>query len=292
MWLCGIDCSGHGARPRQKPSALQRAFQGLPDYGAPPLERGVYQMWVRERMIEAIQVRRTAGTTPSGVPLPPVGLRQGGQHFSTNENFVRSGVDEAARLGNFIDLNAAEVLDLGCGAGRLAVGLREAKTPPARYIGVEVQRRHVRWCSRHLGDNRRFTFVHQDAPNERYNPGNRGLPPLPAGDDTIDLFYAFSVLSHMRSPEVSHYLKEAARVLRPGGAAAVTAFVEDDVPDETENPAGYGPMQWDGPLHCVRYSRPFFLTLAKHAGLALSHLDHGSDTDGQSFIVLEPSAAH
>lgn len=66
----------------------------------------------------------------------------------------------------------------------------------------------------------------------------------------------------------------------------LTAFVEDDVPDWTENPDDYGTLTWAKPLHCARFERNFFYQLMDQAGLQVQHTEHGQETDGQSLFVL------
>ena len=229
------------------------------------------------------------GTAPrSGLPLPPRGLRQGGRHFSTNEDFVGSGLREAERLEHLGLLPpGVRVMDVGSGPGRFAIGLAESRLEIGDYLGVEVQRWHARWCRRHLSSrDGRFRFVHVDAANARYNPTGAQQRPLPGDSGSFDLVYAFSVFTHMTSPDVRHYLAEARRVLRRDGSFVLTAFVEDDVADEMENPPGYGPLTWEGPLHCVRYSWSFFFDLARRHGFEVQWSSRHSERDGQTLLLL------
>lgn len=231
---------------------------------------------------------RTEGTSPvAGIPLPPTWMRQGGEHFSSNSEFVSSGVCEARFLKTECGLSPdTKMMEVGCGAGRLAIGQMESGILPATYVGLEVQTRHVAWCRRKLtARDSRFRFVSVDAANERYNPEGTSDCSYPAADETIDLVYAYSVLSHMPASEVRCQLGEIARVLTPTGSAIVTAFIEPDVADETVNPSGPG-HSWVGPLHCVRYRQEFFEEMAKEAGLAISWVDRGVATDGQSRLQL------
>jgi len=86
--------------------------------------------------------------------------------------------------------------------------------------------------------------------------------------------------------DTAAYLGEVSRLLKPGGRAFVTAFVEEGVPDVEENPAGYGPLEWSGPLHCVRFDKAFFEGMVRAAGLEVDSLEHGQETDGQSLYIL------
>lgn len=227
------------------------------------------------------------GTSPSGVKLPPTVYRMGGAHFRDDDAFVSSAVAEVGRLEDAIGLSpSSRLLDWGCGAGRLAVGIAERLGRIDLYHGVDVQQHLVDWAQRHLGDRPGFTFTHVDLANPRYNPEGSPERAIPGATGDYDGFYAYSVFSHLLADDTDAYLHEVARLLRPGGRAFVTAFVEDGVPDVEENPEGYGPLTWSGPLHCVRFERRFFEGLVTGAGLEVVDLTHGQETDGQSLYVL------
>ena len=94
------------------------------------------------------------------------------------------------------------------------------------------------------------------------------------------------MFTHLTGEDTAAYLNEVSRLLKPGGRAFVTAFVEDDVPEQEVNPPGYGPLEWSGPLHCVRFDRRFFDDLVRAAGLEVDSLEHGQEPDGQSLYIL------
>jgi hypothetical protein len=66
----------------------------------------------------------------------------------------------------------------------------------------------------------------------------------------------------------------------------VTCFVEEDVAGWEENPAGYGPLDWQGRLHCTRFAREHFESHVTSARLAVDRFEYGQETDGQSLYVL------
>lgn len=213
----------------------------------------------------------------------------GGVHFLDDDAFVRAALADVRDLRESCGLTAqSAVLDVGCGPGRLAIGLLLEFDSVRRYVGVDVQERHIRWCAEHLG-RPGFQFVLSDAPNERYNPDGEGDFGL-AGDREFDVIYAYSVLSHMRSTDVDRYLRYFRRSLADGGRVYLTAFVEDDVDDGVENPPDYGPMTWSAPLHCVRYERRSFEGRIHAAGLSVTSCRSGAATDGQSIYVLSASS--
>jgi len=210
----------------------------------------------------------------------------GGAHFKNDADFVATAVRDVERLMDVADLSAeSAVLDWGCGAGRLAVGVRVRLGRVADYHGVDIQPELVAWAQRNLaGPGFRFTCL--DVANERYNPDGSLDRSIAAADQSIDVLYAYSVFSHMNAEDTEAYLTLIARALRPGGRAMVTCFVEDHVPDWVENPEGYGPLTWKGRLHCTRFRRGFFEALVNASGLGVHLFEYGQETDGQSMYVL------
>jgi len=80
-----------------------------------------------------------------------------------------------------------------------------------------------------------FSFDLADVRNPRFHPdGTRHAAdaPFPYPDDSFDLVVAFEVFMHMEREGIAAYLRESARVLRPGGRAVVTfmTIYDDDKP--------------------------------------------------------------
>lgn len=225
-------------------------------------------------------------TRKSTAVLPPRKYRMGGEHFKNDQAFVRSAVRDAKRLERYAGLTQdSALLDWGCGAGRLAVGIREHFIRIGDYHGVDIQPELVAWADDHLaGAGYRFTCL--DVGNERYNP--HGSPQHALGTDpaSIDVLYGYSVFSHMNDTDTPAYLRLIAGALKPGGCAFLTCFVEEGVPEWTENPANYGPLTWQGRLHCTRFSREHFECHVSAAGLAVDRFIYGRETDGQSLYIL------
>ncbi len=91
------------------------------------------------------------------------------------------------------------VLDVGCGTGRLAARL--APRWP-RYVGVDVVR--------HAGLDPACEFHAVDLDTE----------PLPLPDDAVDLTVSIETIEHLENPR--RFVRELARVTRPGGCVIVT----------------------------------------------------------------------
>jgi len=222
--------------------------------------------------------------------LPSTFLRFGGQNFLDDEVFLQSGEKEAKRLQKDFGLKKeGAVLEIGCGYGRLPIGILSAIGPISTYQGVDVSDGAIQWCKRYISKKHpSFCFLHINAHNKRYNPKGSAITTafrLPLADHSFDIIYLYSVFSHMHSDEIRPYLKEFRRLLTPTGKVFLTAFVEKNVADEKENPKGYK-QQWKGALHCVRYSENFFRSFLAENGLRIHALHHGTETDGQSALYL------
>ncbi|HET9162485.1 MAG TPA: class I SAM-dependent methyltransferase [Solirubrobacterales bacterium] len=228
-----------------------------------------------------------------GTKLPPTWIRLGGHNFSDDIDFLASAEQEIDRLEDGAGLRAdSRLLDIGCGVGRLAIGLKRRYGTLSNYTGIDVDRARIRWCQKHIDAD---AFVHLDLANARYNPSGAAINEhfrfdLPG--QSVDVIYLFSVFSHMETDDVRAYLREFRRLLSPEGRGFLTAFLESGVPEMVVNPADYTPVgDWSGPLHCVRYDRAFFEMLVADAGLTIETFHHRSDRDGQSCVILRPDHA-
>jgi cyclopropane fatty-acyl-phospholipid synthase-like methyltransferase len=210
----------------------------------------------------------------------------GGAHFKDDAEFIRTAVADVTRLENYAGLTKdSALLDWGCGAGRLAVGVREKFGRIRDYHGVDIQPDLVAWASKNLtAPGFRFTLI--DVANERYNPDGTAERTIGAQPNSVDVFYAYSVFSHMNDVDTPAYLHLIAQALTPNGRAFLTCFVEEGVPDWEENPAGYGPLEWKGRLHCTRFHQDHFEEHVRAAGLRVERFEYGGETDGQSLYIL------
>ena len=246
--------------------------------------------------VRAARTRAEQRLTPyrtrrfSTLTLPPPDIRLGGAHFLDDRTFVQSGMADVRRLERAFGLAAGDVvLDIGCGVGRLAIGV-VATENAAEYVGMDVAKDSIAWCRRNIQRHHpALRFVHLDVANARYQPDGRAIDDsyrLPLPDASVAVIHLYSVFSHMEADDVRRYLREFRRLLRPDGGVFLTAFLEDGVEDVAINPAGYGPLKWDGALHAVRFSRAFFERLVDDAGLSISRLDPHTETDEQSAVYL------
>jgi len=163
--------------------------------------------------------------------LPPLRLRDVGAG-----DFRRIGKDLASLLVRHGLKPEHRVLDVGCGVGRVALPLTRFITS-GTYDGFDIVKRWIRWCRRHITPaHPNFRFTHANVHNSHYN--RRGVPAsqfrFPYEDAAFDFVFATSVFTHLDPAAARNYLREALRVLRPGGTLLATFFLLDD---DVENPA-------------------------------------------------------
>jgi SAM-dependent methyltransferase len=108
----------------------------------------------------------------------------------------------------------AYLIDVGCGSGRLAKPLSEYLS--GKYLGLDVVPELVDYGRRLVG-----------RPDWRFEVA-RGLS-ITEEDNKADMVCFFSVLTHLLHEESYTYLREAKRVLKPGGKI-VFSFLDFKVP--------------------------------------------------------------
>jgi SAM-dependent methyltransferase len=147
-------------------------------------------------------------------------------------SFSQIGAEWLRILIDFCQLSPDDqVLDVGCGAGRVAVALTDHLSPKGRYEGLDVMPWAVDWCQREISPHHpNFSFRHADVFSAQYRP--EGVPAkdysFPYESGRFDVACAISLFTHLIPDELERYLSEAARVLRQGGRALMTFYLLND----------------------------------------------------------------
>jgi ubiquinone/menaquinone biosynthesis C-methylase UbiE len=134
----------------------------------------------------------------------------------------------AAALKGWINLQS-NIIDIGVGCGRSAVFLRNWSFYGERYtgqfLGIDIDDEMLDWCRANY-PAKNFRFERSDHSSTSYKGSGTGSSSirLPVADSTQDLVYSKSLFSHLLEPELVNYIRESARVLKPGGIMSMTYF--------------------------------------------------------------------
>ncbi|HEX3507551.1 MAG TPA: class I SAM-dependent methyltransferase, partial [Candidatus Dormibacteraeota bacterium] len=136
------------------------------------------------------------------------------------------------------------VLELGCGSGRTMLGLHDYLKPPGAYEGLDVGAHFIDFAQKNIQAKYPYLrFTHADVYHAVYNPGGSASPEeyvFPYPDEHFDVAFAASLFTHLLPGTAANYLKEARRVLKPGGRCLFSCLVLDGYRDAIAN--GKTPM--------------------------------------------------
>lgn len=183
------------------------------------------------------------------------------------------------------------VFDFGCGCGRVARQLLQQKVRPRRYVGIDINREAIRWCADHLSPvDPNFQFYHHDVYNATLGPENarQMVVPFPSRNEEFSLVLANSVFTHLCQGPAEFYLREVARILKPGGVTRSTWFFfdKDSFPWLSENHACLFVSDVD-PTSAVIYDRQWFLQAVARCGLGVRQTILPGALGGQWAVILE-----
>jgi len=163
---------------------------------------------------------RPPAESPDGLPLPPAHLirvtsgclRQAvNRPEALHDSYLEAGAQGAACITSALErfgmalADFGSVLDFGCGCGRV---IRHWRNLDATVRGCEYNPLLVDWCAGALP----FAQFERNALE----------PPLPYADESFDFLYAISIFTHLDSGQQVPWMRELARVVRPGGVLLVT----------------------------------------------------------------------
>jgi len=225
----------------------------------------------------------------SGSIIPSPDRRWCGPEFKDDNFYLQSAEREANRLiSHFQCTQKTRVLDVGCGQGRLPIGIIRV-IGEMNYVGIDVDRKSIDWCKRYIGrEHPSFNFKHLNLYNERYNKKGIKIDDkfrFEVEPKSVDIVYLYSVFSHTTEEDMRIYLKDISRILNGKGKLFLTTFVEEDVPNISINPENYR-FQCSGPLHVVRYKKDYLFSIFDEYGYSVLSFTHETETDSQSGIYL------
>lgn len=208
---------------------------------------------------------------------------------------IGDGYEEVAAefLSFMIDLIGlgpdARVLEIGCGIGRMALGL-SAYLSSGRYLGVDIMEDALAVARATFEGDERIRFEHLDVYNGWYHSGGeRRALDLCLADEVggaHDLVFMTSVLTHLFPADAEHYLRECRSVLKPGGALLVTAWLVNartrcHILEQRsaiafhEQEGGYWVQSVDNPEGAIALEEEFVVASIERAGMRIERLERG-----------------
>jgi SAM-dependent methyltransferase len=241
----------------------------------------------RVERLHLLAVAMRTLTEDRDYPTPERGVVMGNVYY---RSVGREFLDHLVAFANLGP--DADILDAGCGGGRMAAALLYYLRDGS-YTGFDVHSESIEWCRATIAPrNPRFSFDHVDVRNPQYNPAGEAQAAdhrFPYGEESFDFVIAVSLFTHMFRRATAHYLREFARVLRPGGAAFVTAYLlnADSLlamtrePGAVQFPESRGDslvLHGDRPAAGVAHREDWLLADARDCGLGLDRIAYGAWT--------------
>lgn len=212
------------------------------------------------------------------VPPPEllyVGL---GDFRKIGEEHLRYFIDDCGLMPDH------HVLDVGCGIGRMAIPMTQYLSPSGSYTGFDIVEPAVEWCRKAITPRYpKFHFDFFDLYNGGYNTvaeSKAATFRFPYRSDSYDFICAVSVFTHLVPADAENYLREMARLAKPGGRIFTSFYMYDDeaarlvAEGKTSLPflhdfEGTRIVDPEEPEHAIAFSPKHIRSLFQAAGLEI-----------------------
>lgn len=151
-------------------------------------------------------------------PLAPESLRLRVAGTADPGSFVRLGSSIYARLRRVLrdycsrDIaDFGRILDWGCGCGRILRYFPD-DLAAAKLMGVDIDSSAIDWCRQAFPGHEFLTVSTR--------------PSVPIADESFDLIYGISVMTHLREADHLAWLRELNRLSKPKGIVLLTTMGE------------------------------------------------------------------
>jgi len=218
--------------------------------------------------------------------------------FIGGGDFERVG-DEFFEILKRHDLNPdMDILDVGCGQGRMARPLA-GFLDRGSYHGFDIVPSGINWCNTHYADAPNFIFQYVPIFNKRYNKSGTVKASefvFPFENNSFDLIFLTSVFTHMFAEDVENYLNQIARVLRPGGKCLITWFILNDDSRSAADPFFDFAFDFDkvsqtttpkSPESAIAFDENYIRDIYQNSGLEIADIEYGTWANSDSPYQLQ-----
>lgn len=181
---------------------------------------GQFIAYIRYKNLDRIirQLDEAEGDQPvdmSGFAIPPARLRYRVHGDVSQKTFLNVGRRIAKDIRTCVErvggdwTSFDDVLDFGCGSARV-IRYFLADNTKTNFTGIDINQELIDWCNAQIhGVSWKVVPTH---------------PPSEFGDNSFDLIYGISVFTHLDRELQTLWLKELARIIRPGGIILLTVL--------------------------------------------------------------------
>jgi ubiquinone/menaquinone biosynthesis C-methylase UbiE len=228
------------------------------------------------------------------------------------EDMIFVGEGDFIQTGNeffkyFIELGNLKphenVLDVGCGIGRMAIPLTRYLDKNGSYEGFDIVSLGIDWCQKNISTRYpHFHFQLADIINRFYTQNDHiraSEYKFPYEDESFDFIFLTSVFTHMLPEDMENYFSEIARVLKKNGRCLITFFLLNDeslrlisAKETTQNFQfvfnGYRTVDINNPESAVAYDEYMIRDLYKKHGFTIDEPIHfGSWCGRKNFLSYQ-----
>ncbi len=209
------------------------------------------------------------------------------------ENFKKHGQVYVERFIQHCHLTPDEnVLEVGCGIGRIAIPLAQYLNTGI-YEGFDIVPHGIEWCQQKITPKYpNFNFQLADIYNKAYHPNGQFSASeysFPYPNDSFDFIFLASVFTHMLPSDMEHYLSEIKRVLKRKGRCLITFFLWNEKTSKlvlnkkrvnkinfNYNAGHYRLRDPASPESAIAYDEEFVKALYKKYDLRMVNLSYGT----------------
>lgn len=191
------------------------------------VEQVFSQRWLSALgQIEVSEPAHSSLATSRAELIPPQELRFMGE---TDQGFLPLADQLSSDVLKLNVVPPKAILDIGCGYGRVAYGLRRANYSGS-YTGFDILERQIKWLQENFNVREsagKYAFHHFNTYNERYNPDGCALEDieLPFPKASFDCLVSLSVFTHMYEEDLIKHIRYLKTFICAGGQWIASFFI-------------------------------------------------------------------